>query len=122
MKILVIDDNPQDQKIVKRYLDRFGYGDVIFANTGETGIAMVKSEKPDIVITDTNLPGMDGFEVCRQVKGIEGAGTSVIVVTGHIDAVDAGRARECGADDYCVKTADCSLLLEAIKNLIPRQQ
>ena len=116
MKILIIEDNEQDQKIVKRFLTRAGYAELHFASSGEDGVPMARDLKPDVVVTDTNLPGMDGFEVCRSIRAVEGFAGKVIVVTGSIDAVDAGRARQMGADDYCVKTADCAPLLAAVKN------
>ncbi len=80
---------------------------------------MAASENPDLVITDTNMPGIDGFETCRQIRD---AGSKdnpkIIVTTGAIDAVDAVEARKAGADDYCVKTSDAAQLIVAVKNLI----
>lgn len=118
-KILIIDDTESDRKIAQRYLNRSGYNDVVTAANGEEGVQMAASEKPELVITDTNMPGIDGFETCRQIRE---AGTKespkIIVMTGAIDAVDAIKARKCGADDYCVKTSDCSQLLTAVKSLI----
>ena len=118
MKILIVEDNEQDQKIVKRYLTKAGYEDLQFAGSGEDGVAWAAKNKPNVVVTDTNLPGIDGFEVCRSIRQLPGFTGTVIVVTGSIDAVDAGRARQMGADDYCVKTSDCSPLLAAIKNCL----
>ena len=64
------------------------------------------------------LPGINGFEVCRQVKAVSGpAIPKVIVVTGSVDAVDAGKARLAGADDYVVKVSDLSALVNAIHQL-----
>jgi len=117
VKILIIEDNPQDQKIFQRYLIRAGYAQVLLAANGEEGLALAVKERPQIVVTDTNLPGMDGFEICRRVKAIDGLNARVIVMTGQVDAVDAGKAREHGADDYCVKTSDCAPLIAAVKNL-----
>ncbi len=118
MKILVIDDNEQDQKVAKRYLAQAGYEDVAFADTGEDGVEMAERERPSLVVLDTDLPGINGFETCKRIKEIEGLDTKVIVLTGLIDAVDAGKARENGADDYCVKTSDCASLLDTIKGLV----
>lgn len=115
VKILVVEDNPQDQKIIQRYASRAGY-DVLLASSGEEGLDIFKRENPPVVVTDTNLPAMDGFELCRVIKATPQTTARVIVITGQIDAVDAGRARENGADDYCVKTSDCGPLLAAIKN------
>jgi twitching motility two-component system response regulator PilH len=118
MKILVIDDNDQDRKIIERFLRRAGYEEVILAETGEDGVRKAIENKPEVVITDTMLPGIDGFEVCRQIKEQLGSeAVKVIVMTGSIDAVDAVKARKFGADDYCVKTNDAISFIEAVKRL-----
>jgi DNA-binding response OmpR family regulator len=118
-KILVIDDNRQDRMIMKVFLARAGYEEVSMAESGEEGLEKAISEKPDLVITDTILPGIDGFEVCRRVKESQIPSTpKVIILTGTIDAVDAVKARKMGADDYCVKTADGASLVGAVKNLL----
>ena len=90
----------------------------MFAKNGKEGLEKAKKELPDLVITDTVLPGIDGFEVCRQIKQKEALDTKVIVMTGVIDAVDAVKAREMGADDYCVKATDGKPLVGAVKNLM----
>jgi DNA-binding response OmpR family regulator len=118
-KILIIEDNEQDRKIAKRFLLKAGYTDISIAETGEEGVKKVELEKPELVITDTKLPGIDGFEVCKQIKEAKLThNPKVIIVTGSIDAVDAVKARKLGADDYCAKTSDFSPLLEAIKHIL----
>jgi len=118
-KILIIEDTDTDQKIVKRYLMKAGYEDIIIAETGEQGMAKVNEEKPDLAIIDTMLPGIDGFETCRQIRqGFDSMAMKIIVVTGGIDAVDAIKARKAGADDYCVKTSDPVQLMTAVKTLL----
>ncbi len=117
-KILVIDDNEQDQKVAHRHLSQAGYKDIVFAATGEDGVATAQKERPSLIVLDTDLPGIDGFETCKRIKAIEGLDTKIIVLTGLIDAVDAGKARENGADDYCVKTSDCASLLDAVQGLM----
>lgn len=116
-KILLIEDNDGDQLLIKEMLSETDLDfELNVASTGEEGIAQLDSLKPDIVITDTNLPGMDGFEVCQKIKEVRGDLTKVIVMTGVIDAVDAGKALDSGADDYCVKTADCESLVNALRS------
>jgi DNA-binding response OmpR family regulator len=118
-KILIIDDTNTDRKIVMRFLSKLGYENIIFAENGEDGVKMAASEKPDLVITDTNMPGIDGFETCRLIREENGKEKpKIIVMTGAIDAVDAVKARKAGADDYCVKTTDTAELLAAVKTLI----
>lgn len=117
-KILVVEDSPTVLGVLKNVLEYEGY-QVITSETGEEGVQKANSEKPDLVLTDTQLPGIDGFEVCRQIKENQGSvGSKVIVMTGAIDAVDAVKAREFGADDYTVKTSDLSPLIETVKKLI----
>ena len=118
-KILIIDDSEQDRKIMARFLKKAGYEDLILAETGEEGVEKAKAESPDLVVSDTVLPGIDGFEVCRKIREAQGDQTpKIIIVTGAIDAVNAVMARTLGANDYCAKTSDCVPLLEAIGNLI----
>lgn len=118
-KVLIIDDNDQDRKIIERFVRRAGYEEVLTAETGKEGISKAVSEKPDLVIIDTMLPETDGFEVCKEIRKNRASDTpKIIIITGSIDAVDAVKARRAGADDYCVKTSDFSSLIEAIRQLL----
>jgi len=117
-RILIIDDNEQDKKIMKRFLNKAGFQDISFAVTGEEGLDKADSEKPALVILDTILPGIDGFETCRRLRESKKlSGLRIIIITGSIDAVDAVKARKVGADDYCAKTSDFAPLLEAVAGL-----
>ncbi len=117
-KILIVEDNEDDLVIIKRYLAREGYKDIISAADAAEGVALAKNEKPQLVISDTLLPGSNGFEVCQQIRQHYGeSGIKIIIMTGSIDAVDAVKARKAGADDYCAKASDCAPLLEAIRRL-----
>ncbi len=114
-KILVIDDSNQDRKIIKRYLNQAGYDEVVLARTGQEGVDMAGSEKPDVVVLDTLLPDFDGFEVCRRIRKEHNTPSlKIIMMTGAIDAVDAVKARKVGADDYTAKTEDCGPLVDAV--------
>ena len=118
-KILIIDDNEQDRKIITRFLNKAGYDDVITAELGEAGIEAAVKEKPDVIITDTVMPDIDGFEVCRRVREAKlNPEPKIIVITGTIDAVDAVEAKKAGADDYCAKTSAPVQLVETVKQFI----
>lgn len=117
-RILIIDDSENDRLIAKKILVDTGYQELLFGETGEDGVAKAASEVPDLVITDTMLPGIDGFEVCQKIREALGDKVKIIIMTGSIDAVDAVRARRMGADDYVVKSKDPALFLEAVKRLI----
>jgi DNA-binding response OmpR family regulator len=118
-KILIIDDSEQDLKIMKRFLKKAGYEDIITAATGNEGVEKARSEKPAMVVSDTILPDIDGFEVCRQIREAMGPeNPKIIITTGAIDAVNAVKARKMGADDYCAKTSDAAPLLENIRKYL----
>lgn len=116
-KILIIDDDEGDREIIKRFLEMEGNFSILTAASGEEGVEKAAAEKPDIIILDTKLPGIDGFETCQKLKAIEGLETKVIMMTGAIDSVDAVKAREHGADDYCAKSLDCEDIIAAVKDL-----
>ncbi len=116
VKILVVDDTPADRKIISRFLKKEGFDNIIFAETGAQGLGKVKEESPDLIILDTILPDQLGFDVCRSIRKIPHAGKAkIIMATGKIDAVDAVKAKDAGADDYCVKTADCKPLIDSVR-------
>ena len=118
-KILLIDDNAQDRKIMERFLKKAGYEEIVTAETGEEGVEKARAGDFDLVVSDTVLPGIDGFEVCRRIREARGAGSpKIIITTGAIDAVNAVKAKKMGADDYCAKTTDAVPLIEAVKKLI----
>jgi len=122
MKILLIEDNEQDQKIISRYLHKAGFSDIVIAESGEKGIERALEINPDIIVLDTMLPGIDGFETCRQLKQIHKLPAKVIIGTGRIDAVDANKAHRMGANEYCVKTSDCAELITIIQRWVPSSE
>lgn len=121
VNILLIEDKPGDTRLFQERLKELPQAErlkLITAETGQEGLKKAKTHKPALILIDTRLPDMDGFEVCRQVKKIKGLPAKIIIYTGLIDAVDAGRARKAGADDYVVKTLDFSQLFEVIEKLV----
>jgi DNA-binding response OmpR family regulator len=117
-KILIVDDNATDLLIIKRYLVRAGYNEIVSAGNVQEGIKKVETESPDLIILDTMLPDGNGFEICQVIREkYNQAKPRIIIITGSVDAVDAVRARRSGADDYCAKTFDCAPLLEALKRI-----
>lgn len=117
-KIFIVDDDNEDIQVMERCLNRAGYDDIYMAYSGEEALDVITEINPDIVIIDTILTGMDGFETCCKIKAMEGINSKVIVLTGIVDAVNADKARKAGADGYCVKVANCSSLLESIDEIL----
>ena len=116
-KILLVDDEPNVRAGLADILRELGY-DIIEAGNGQDAIEKVRAVRPDLVLMDTCMPGMDGIEACRQIKKIEGLTTKVIIYTGYINAVDVTKARLAGADDYEVKTEGFGKLRSAVEKLI----
>ncbi len=117
-KILIIDDSETVREMLAAGLLEEGY-EVVTAASGEDGLVKAAAEKPDVIVLDTQMPGIDGFQTCKRLReNRELAACKIIMTTGQIEAVDAVMARRMGADDYCAKTGDISLCLDAVrKNL-----
>jgi len=118
-KILIVDDNSAHNEVMVSLFNEVGYSNVAVAQTGGEGLDMLGKENPDLVILDTLLPDTTGFDVCKEItEKNQDSKPKIIIMTGFIDAVDVIKARQMGADDYVVKTADFSYLLDVVKKLI----
>ncbi|MGD8458306.1 MAG: response regulator transcription factor [Anaerolineales bacterium] len=98
--ILIIEDEPELVKVLRSYLEKSGYK-VLTAYKGDTGLSAWENNKPDLVILDLNLPGMDGLDVARAIR--RQADTPIIMVTARVDEADRLIGLELGADDYVTK-------------------
>ena len=102
-RILVVDDDPRLLHIVAMYLGIEGY-DVATASNGEEGLAQVEAHKPELVILDIMMPGMDGVEACRQIKADPGtANIPVLMFSALSGDDDVERARLAGANKLITK-------------------
>jgi len=116
-KILVIDDNEDHRFIIGECLKESGFQNLIFAVSGEDGIEKVKKENPAVVITDTNLGRMNGFEVCKYIKS-KHPNIKVVVMTGNTHHVDFPKAQSAGADEYKIKTGNCGEIIWGLRRCI----
>ena len=118
-KILLVEDNEMNRDMLSRRLERKGY-QIIMAVDGQEGIAKARSERPDLILMDMSLPGIDGWEATRQLKGAEDTkGIPIIALTAHAMASDEQRAREAGCDDFDTKPIELPRLLEKMLQLLP---
>ncbi len=92
---------------------------VAIAVDGEQGVAMARSESPDLILMDMSLPVLDGWEATRQIKANPATqSTPIIALTAHAMAGDEHKALEAGCDDYDTKPVNLKRLLEKIGNLL----
>jgi two-component system KDP operon response regulator KdpE len=118
-RILVVDDEPQIRKALKVNLVARGY-DVDLAATGEDGLARAAAAHPDLVLLDLGLPGIDGIEV---VRGLRGWTTVPIIILSVRDAeADKVRALDAGADDYLTKPFGMNEMLARLRAALRRHQ
>lgn len=116
--ILLVDDEPGIVKMVARRLEAQGYA-VRIASDGEEALHEVEMERPDLLILDVMLPKIDGFEVCRRLKGSEAThDIPVLMLTAMSQARDRKTAMECGADVYLSKPFRSAEFLEKVKTLL----
>lgn len=108
IKILIVDDDPVICALLEAYLVEKGYQTFI-ALSGKAAIEKVKTEKPQIVLLDIGMPGMDGVETLRQIKNIDKE-IGVVMISGLKDEETAKMTLKLGADDYITKPMDLKYL------------
>jgi two-component system KDP operon response regulator KdpE len=116
-KILVVDDDPQIRRVMKATLVGHQY-EVTEARTGEEALAMLFPEMPSLVLLDMNMPGMDGLETCRAIRG--GSEVPVIILSVRNSERDKVAALDAGADDYVTKPFGIEELLARIRAALRR--
>ena len=121
-KILIVDDEMATLLPLKRSLEAQGYI-VIEAYDGYQAIEKAKTEKPELIVLDLMLPGIDGFEVCAKLKKDENTGKiPVIMLTAKDEVRDKVVVLEMGADDYVTKPFNLNELKARIKNVLKRSK
>lgn len=116
--ILLVEDNELNRDMLSRRLERREYT-VLIAVDGESGVAMAESEKPDLILMDLSLPGIDGWEAVRLLKGNPNTATiPVIALTAHALSNEEEKAKAAGCDDFDTKPVELNRLLEKISALL----
>lgn len=98
--VLIIEDESELVKVLRAYLEKANFS-VLSASRGDTGLSLWERERPDLVILDLNLPGMDGLDVAREMR--RKSDTPIIMVTARVEETDRLIGLELGADDYVTK-------------------
>jgi DNA-binding response OmpR family regulator len=118
-KILLVDDDPNIRQLVSLYLTREGF-EVEEAQRGDDALKQFKAAAPNMILLDIMLPGMDGWQVCREVRKV--SNIPIIMLTAKDETFDKVLGLELGADDYIAKPFEPKELVARIKAVIRRYQ
>ena len=117
-KILVIEDTEDNRRIMRDLLTAAGY-DLVEAADGEAGVAMARTEKPDLILMDIQLPVMDGYEATRRIRAHPDTATiPIIAVTSYALAGDEEKTRAAGCSGYVAKPFSPRQLLGVVRGFI----
>ena len=119
MKILLVDDDPNIRQLVNLYLVKEGF-EVTMAASGDEALKLFKASPPNLMLLDIMLPGMDGWQVCREVRKI--SNIPIIMLSAKDETFDKVLGLELGADDYVAKPFDMKELVARIKAVSRRFQ
>ena len=119
-KILIVEDEANIRELIKFHLIKEGYN-IIEAEDGLTALELVRKEKPDLIVLDLMLPGMDGMELCRSLKNKrELSSVAIIMLTAKSEEIDKIIGLEMGADDYLTKPFSPRELTARVKAVLRR--
>ncbi len=117
-RILIVDDEPTILMLIGMMLKREGY-EVVEAKDGEECFSKLKEKKPDLILLDVMMPGQDGWEICRKIKGArETRGIPVAMFTVRTSEDSMEKSMEYGADAHINKPIDKKELFDTIKRLL----
>ncbi|HYF09332.1 MAG TPA: response regulator [Acetobacteraceae bacterium] len=117
-RVLLVEDHEELRDLLARRLSRRGF-EVLLAPDGQRGVEMARSERPDVILLDMNLPVMDGWTAARTLRGEDTtANIPIIALTAHAMAGDRARMLEAGCHDYHPKPVDFARLLEQIDEIL----
>ncbi|MGH7473402.1 MAG: response regulator [Candidatus Methylomirabilales bacterium] len=118
-RILVVEDQEDNRRIVRDLLTSAGY-EMIEAVNGEEGVAMAQTDRPDLILMDIQLPGLDGYEATRRIKANPALRQiPIIAVTSYALSGDDAKAMAAGCDAYVTKPFSPRLLLAKIREYLP---
>ena len=121
VSIVIVEDDAVIRAVLEMALQAEGFTKVSSCARGDEGLEEIRRRKPDLVLLDVMLPGMDGFAVCSRIREASALSTTrVIMLTARTQNEDIVRGLECGADDYVTKPFDRKVLLARIKAVLRR--
>ena len=117
VKILIADDDGNICELLRLYLEKDNF-DTVIANDGQQAVSLAASENPDLILLDIMMPGLDGWQVCREIR--KTSQTPIIMLTAKGEVFDKVLGLELGADDYITKPFDTKELIARVKAVLRR--
>ena len=119
--LLAVDDDPTTRKLVQAVLSKQGYR-VLLAPDGQAGVEAFTANRPDLILMDVQMPGMNGFDACGLVRQLDGDATPIIMLTGSEDLESIERAFNAGATDFITKPINFPLLAQRVRYALRSSQ
>ena len=116
-KIMIVDDDLNICELLRLYIEKEGFS-VVTVNDGETAVKTFEKEKPDLILLDTMLPKLDGWQVCREIR--KTSQCPIIMLTAKGEVFDKVLGLELGADDYTVKPFEAKEVIARIRAVLRR--
>jgi two-component system chemotaxis response regulator CheY len=121
MRVLVVDDSSTMRRIIANALKKAGCDDIVEAGNGAEGLQQLSASKVDLVVTDWNMPVMNGLEFVRELRTMaDNASVPVLMVTTNAEGADVSGAKEAGVNDYVVKPFTADTLTEKINAVMKK--
>ncbi len=118
MRVLVVEDEPVNLKLLKEILQTEGF-DVLYAEDGRQAVEVARAELPDLILMDIRMPGMDGFQAVKLLKSDDTTrNIPVVAVTAYAMKEDRERATEAGFDDYLTKPFRYEEVVEKVRRFL----
>ncbi len=118
-RILIVDDEPELVRVIRSYMENAGFRAAV-AYRGDEALQVFRAERPDLVILDLNLPGMDGLDVAREIRRL--GRTPIIMLTARVEETDRLVGLELGADDYVTKPFSPREVVARVRAVLRRAQ
>ena len=119
--IVIVEDDAVIRAVLEMALAAEGFTKVVGCARGDEGLTAIRRRRPDLVLLDVMLPGVDGFTICRRIRETSVlSGTRIVMLTARTQNEDIVRGLECGADDYVTKPFDRKVLIARIRAVLRR--
>lgn len=116
--IMIVDDDVTNRELLQTVFERFGYK-TLHASNGKTAIRLAETDQPSLIVCDVRMSGMDGYEVCAQIKANPATShIPVVMLTAYETDVERQKALQAGADDFVPRMQGWQKLVERVKTLL----